>query len=204
MFEGAPVIYASHRRVGAQIIKVWKFRTMVRNAAELCNRENTKVKNGIHFLNIDSNSPLYTKVGRLIERATLTEIPQLFHVITGKMSLVGNRPLPENVVASLAGCYSNVEARFRTPAGLTGPSQLVGRDSLSDAERLRLESTYCRVASQHQVWKLDFMILLYTVLISLKVKSPMSYGEVMQFMLQLSEPNTVYPVIEKIQETSQP
>ena len=99
---------------------VWKFRTMVKNAAEICNRDNTKVENGVHFLNIESNSPLYTGIGRLIERATLTEIPQLFHVITGKMSLVGNRPLPENVVNSLSCSYSNVEARFRTPAGLTG------------------------------------------------------------------------------------
>lgn len=184
-------------------MKVWKFRTMVKNAAQLCNRDNTKVENGVHFLNIDSNSPLYTGIGRLIERATLTEIPQLFHVITGKMSLVGNRPLPENVVAALSRSYSNAEARFRTPAGLTGPSQLVGRDSLSDAERLRLEATYCRVASQHQVWKLDFMILLYTVLISLKLRSPMTYAEVMHFMEQLSAPDTVYPVIEKIHETPQ-
>lgn len=201
-FDGAPVFYKSQRRTGAGTNTVWKFRTMVKNAAELCNRGNTRIEREVRFLNIDSSSPLYTGVGRLIERATLTEIPQLFHVLTGKMTLVGNRPLPEDVVAALSKAYSNVEARFLTPAGLTGPAQLAGRDSLTDRQRLRLEAIYCTVASQDLVWRLDFMILLYTVLTSLHLKAPMSYDNVQEFMLNLSRPGTTHAEIEELPRSS--
>ncbi|MCP5348414.1 MAG: sugar transferase [Gammaproteobacteria bacterium] len=202
IFNGRPILYRSKRRIGAGIGTVTKFRTMVRNAAEICNRDNSPIENGIRFLNIPSSSPLYTPVGRLIERATLTELPQLLQVLAGKMTLVGNRPLPENVVNSLASVYSNVEERFYVPAGLTGPAQLVGRDTLSDSERLGLEAAYCRIASSGNTWQLDFMILYYTVLISAGLKRPMTLREVQTFLMSLSVPGTSYPNIEKLGSTT--
>jgi lipopolysaccharide/colanic/teichoic acid biosynthesis glycosyltransferase len=167
VLDGRPIFYASKRRVyGRHTVLVLKFRTMRRDAERVANR-NTVPVTSTRFLNLPNDSPLYTPVGRWIERLMLTELPQLYHVLLGQMSLVGNRPLPENVIASLAEVHPQVEERFAMPAGLTGPVQLVGRDAISDAERLALEIAYCRaIAESYSIW-LDLRILFYTVLVGL-------------------------------------
>lgn len=179
--EGRPVFYVSSRRVcGRGSMRLWKFRTMVRNAASIANRDTIPVGDGPRFLNLAIESDLYTRVGRLIERCSLTELPQLFHVISGKMSLVGNRPLPENVVDSLLESYPDAEERFRVKCGLTGPVQLVGRTSLSDGERLLVENRYChRVINGYSIL-LDSYILVSSVLLGLRLKGAMSAEAVLR------------------------
>ena len=176
VFTGRPVLYRSMRRVDSgRVMRVVKFRTMVKNAEALANRTTVPVDNNVRFLNIPPSSPLYTSVGRLLERCGITELPQFAHVLRGRMSIVGNRPLPENVMKCLREEYPYAEDRFLTKAGLTGPAQLVGRDSLSDSERLTLEGAYCRACiTSYSMW-LDFSILLYTVLIVIGVKQPLGY-----------------------------
>jgi lipopolysaccharide/colanic/teichoic acid biosynthesis glycosyltransferase len=180
--SGRPVFYRSRRVVASgDVRRIVKFRTMVRNAEQLANRETVPVT-GVRFLNIPSNSPLYTRIGRLLERCGITELPQFVHVLAGQMSIVGNRPLPENVLACLRQEYSFADDRFLTRAGLTGPAQLVGREGLSDDERLRLESAYCRACvSSYSVW-LDLSILARTVLIVLGVMKPMPYQSVIDLL----------------------
>lgn len=184
--EGRPVFYVSRRVTGAggRVSRVVKFRTMVRNAEALYNREVVPIqKDGVRFLNLPPESPLYTPIGRLVERAAFTELPQLLLVLRGEMSLVGNRPLPESVMASLREAYPEVDERLVTPGGMTGPVQLIGRERLTDGQRLDLESTYCHVASECNTWALDFQILLFTVLEALRLRAPMSFGDVKQFLL---------------------
>lgn len=184
--EGRPVFYVSRRVTGpgGRVSRVVKFRTMVRNAEALYNREVVPIqKDGVRFLNLPPNSPLYTRIGRLIERAAFTELPQLLLVLRGRMSLVGNRPLPESVMASLRDAYPQVDDRLLTPAGMTGPVQLIGRERLTDGQRLDLESTYCQVAIECNTWVLDFEILLFTVLEALRLRGPMTFGDVKQFLL---------------------
>lgn len=177
--SGRPVYYRSMRRTSAgEPMRVVKFRTMVRNAAEIANRETVPVDNSTRFLNIPASSPLYTRIGRLLEKVALTELPQFSHVLKGEMSIIGNRPLPQNVMDCLAEEFSNVEDRFITPAGLTGPSQLVGRDFLSDGDRLMLEGEYCRGVQRAYSFRLDLLILLYTVLIVLRLKRGFEPAEV--------------------------
>lgn len=184
VFEGFPVFYSSMRRVSMdEIRRVYKFRTMVRNAEKLYNRETVSIVD-IRFLNMPITSPLYTRIGRIIEKYTLTELPQFIHVLQGYMSIVGNRPLPENVVKSLSEEYPGSILRFQTPAGMTGPIQLVGRSEVIDRDRLILEITYCEAVKHAYSWKLDFLILLYTVLIALKIMAPMTVEEVKQFIIR--------------------
>jgi len=178
ILEGRPVFYASSRRVGQRVIQMVKFRTMVRDAEKIYNRQTVPVSNSVRFLNTPPDCPLYTRIGRLIESLALTEIPQFLHVLKGDMSIVGNRPLPENVIAALAEHFPGLHNRFLTPAGMAGPVQLIGRDELSDGDRLMLESTYCSVAATHYAWGMDFMILWQTVLISLRLKPAFSVEEV--------------------------
>jgi lipopolysaccharide/colanic/teichoic acid biosynthesis glycosyltransferase len=168
-------------------MRVVKFRTMVKNADKIANRDTIAV-GSVRFLNIPPSSPLYTRVGRLLERCGITELPQFVHVLSGKMSIVGNRPLPDNVMNCLSEEYSYADERFLTPAGLTGPAQLVGRDALTDDERLRLESAYCRACVQSYSLRLDISILLYTVLIVVGMKKTLDYQGVLDLIERRSRP----------------
>ena len=191
--EGRPVFYVSRRIVGDEVRKVVKYRTMVRNADKVYNRHTVPISNNMRFLNVPDNSPLYTPIGRIIENFGITELPQFFHVIQGYMSLIGNRPLPEEVLHEIEIEYPGAADRFLTPAGLTGPVQLVGKADLFDRDRLMLEMTYCHVAKQSYSWKLDFLILWYTVLIVLRIKPAMNIDEAKEMILQLSHIPFSYP-----------
>ncbi|WP_229052653.1 sugar transferase [Aeromicrobium sp. Leaf350] len=199
--EGRPVYYRSNRRVSVDhVMKVVKFRTMVRNADKIVNRDTVPVEAQVRFLNIPPDSPLYTRVGRFLEGVGLTEIPQLVHVISGRMSLIGNRPLPENVQNMLREEFPHADDRFLTPSGLTGPAQLVGRQALTDDERLTIETAYCRAAMRGYSIRLDLAILFSTVFIVLHVKKPMNYLEVEAIINRYSRVRTM--VLETSPEPS--
>jgi lipopolysaccharide/colanic/teichoic acid biosynthesis glycosyltransferase len=182
IINGLPVFYVSERRVHYQrLARITKFRAMVRNADKIANRDTIPVADTI-FLNLPIDSPLYTRLGRLFERLCLTELPQFLHVLMGQMSLIGNRPLPENIVAKLRAKYPYADSRFLTKSGMTGPVQLVGRDNLPDDERLSLEIKYCRACLESYSLRLDFLILLYTVLLGFRLIETFSVHEVEQLM----------------------
>jgi lipopolysaccharide/colanic/teichoic acid biosynthesis glycosyltransferase len=179
-FEGRPVFYVSRRRVhGEVVMPILKFRTLRRNADALFNRETVPVT-AQRFLNLPLDSPLYTRTGRIIERLMLTELPQIWHVIQGRMSVVGNRPLPVNVVESLREAHPGVDMRFLAPAGLTGPVQLVGRDCIEDGDRLALEFAYVARVSRTNVVFFDLGVLTMTVAASLSDRWRMTYAQAMQ------------------------
>jgi lipopolysaccharide/colanic/teichoic acid biosynthesis glycosyltransferase len=183
VLSGRPVLYRSMRRVSTDdVLRIVKFRTMVKNAEALVNRTTVPIQNDVRFLNIAPDSPLYTRIGRLLERCGITEIPQLVHVLRGQMSIVGNRPLPENVVNALRAEYPTADDRFLTKSGLTGPAQLVGRAALTDLERQPLEGAYCRACvRRYSIW-LDVSILVATVMIVIGVKKAYTYQGVLDLM----------------------
>jgi lipopolysaccharide/colanic/teichoic acid biosynthesis glycosyltransferase len=164
VLEGRPIFYVSQRQIGpGRVRPVLKFRTMHRNADKLFNRDSIPVTD-TRFLNVPREAAVYTGIGRVIERLALTEIPQLLHVVTGDMSLIGSRPLPVRVMEMLREANPAASDRFLTKAGLTGPVQLVGRDHISDADRLLLEIDYCRIATSADYRiRLDLWLLYYTV-----------------------------------------
>jgi lipopolysaccharide/colanic/teichoic acid biosynthesis glycosyltransferase len=115
-----------------------KFRSMVVDAeqrrAELMARDDG---NGVLFKL--KRDPRVTRVGAIIRRFSLDELPQLFNIISGDMSLVGPRPpLPEEV----AGYSNDASRRLRVRPGLTGLWQVSGRSDLSWEESLRLDLRY--------------------------------------------------------------
>lgn len=181
-FEGRPIFYVSERRVlGKKTIPLLKFRTMVRHADKIANR-NTVPIDGVRFLNLSIDSPLYTRIGRSIERFHLTELPQILHIVRGHMTFIGNRPLPENVIACLKEQFPQVEDRFLTPSGLTGPVQLAGRSKVSDQQRLQLEIGYCRFCSESYSVVVDCAILARTVFSVLGIQRFLLPEEVFQWM----------------------
>ena len=187
VLEGRPVLYTSKRRVGPGPVEpIVKFRTMCRDADRIANRDTVPI-NSTRFLNLPIDSPLYTPVGRLIERLMLTEMPQLLHVLQGRMSIIGNRPLPENVTASLREAFPDVEDRFLAPAGLTGPVQLVGRDTISDAHRLEIEIAYCNVVMHSYAPMLDLKILALTVMGGFSERARFTTDDVLALLAQYGD-----------------
>ena len=158
---------------------------MQRNADKILNRDTVPVVHTV-FLNIPRDFSVYTRVGRIIERLALTELPQLLHVLSGQMSLIGSRPLPKRVMDILRSRHPFTEDRFLTQGGLTGPVQLVGRDAISDAERLALEADYCRIAASDAYRiRLDLWLLLYTVIVVITPRRLMTPGEVRNKMYRI-------------------
>jgi len=103
-----------------------------------------------------TNDPRVTRVGRMLRRTSLDELPQLFNVLKGQMSLVGPRPVPAYEVA----CYRNGEhKRLAALPGITGLWQVNGRCRVSFEEMIRMDLEYIRNAS---LW-LDLRILLLTI-----------------------------------------
>lgn len=134
-----PAFY-SQRRIGRGGVPfvMWKFRTMVVNADALkAELSGANENDGLMFKM--RRDPRVTRVGRLLRRTSMDELPQLINVLTGDMSLVGPRPpLPEEVAK-----YDEVELRRLTVRpGMTGLWQISGRSDLSWDETIQLDLQY--------------------------------------------------------------
>lgn len=105
------------------------------------------------------NDPRITRVGKVIRNSSLDELPQLFNVLKGDMSLVGNRPLPLYEAEKLTS--DEWVERFMAPAGITGLWQVTerGKAGVSEDGRMKLDITYAR---KYSLW-MDMKILLKTL-----------------------------------------
>ncbi|MFF3858796.1 sugar transferase [Streptomyces sp. NPDC002209] len=134
-----PAFYRQ-RRIGRDGVPfvMWKFRTMVVDADRLKNELSGANENDGLMFKI-RRDPRVTRVGRLLRRTSMDELPQLFNVMSGHMSLVGPRPpLPEEVAQ-----YDEVELRRLTVRpGMTGLWQISGRSDLSWDETIQLDLQY--------------------------------------------------------------
>ena len=143
-----PVFYIAKRAGrGYRVFNFFKFRTMEVDADKKVdqlshlNQYNSATENGPVFFKV-SNDPRITKVGAFLRNSSLDELPQLFNVLFGDMSLVGNRPLPLYEAEALT---TDVWAeRFMAPAGITGLWQIKkrGQEDMSVEERIGLDIAY--------------------------------------------------------------
>lgn len=158
--SGYPVIFKQYR-VGKdnKLFYIYKFRTMK------VNTRNTSTDD------LSEADAVITKSGRILRKTSLDELPQLFNVLTGKMSFVGPRPLiPEEKEIRIIRKEYNV---YSVRPGITGLAQVNGRDMLSAKEKALFDKEYV----EKQSILLDIKIMFKTVAVVLKRENISEGGE---------------------------
>jgi exopolysaccharide biosynthesis polyprenyl glycosylphosphotransferase len=152
-----PVIYAQERYgLNRRRFRMLKFRTMVKDAERLQVALETLNEAAGPVFKI-ANDPRLTPLGRWLRRTSIDELPQLFNVLAGDMSLVGPRPLPVRDVALIT--RSADMRRFSVRPGVTGLWQISGRSNLAFDRWITLDLHYI----DHWSLKLDVAILARTI-----------------------------------------
>ena len=151
VFEGCPVFFTQERSgLNGRPFRLLKFRSM---------------RNGE-----GSDAERLTRFGRFLRSSSLDELPELFHVLSGKMSLVGPRPMPVRYLHR----YSETQLRrLEVRPGITGLAQINGRNMLSWDEKFRYDVQY---ADFHPLW-LDVKILFKTVAAVFSARGISAEGE---------------------------
>jgi lipopolysaccharide/colanic/teichoic acid biosynthesis glycosyltransferase len=156
-------IFFVHTRVGRgrRPFRLWKFRSMLANADDVLGRylarhpELSAEWEANHKL---KNDPRITYVGRMLRRSSLDELPQLWNVLRGSMSMIGPRPIVEAEVPKYGAAMDQYASVL---PGLTGLWQVSGRTDLSYRRRIDLDTEYIREWS----FLLDLRILWRTVVV---------------------------------------
>lgn len=144
-----PIFYSAKRAgKGFKVFKFYKFRSMIVDADK-------EVQNMLHFNQYGGSEngatfvkfkddPRITRIGKFLRNTSADELPQLFNVLKGDMSLVGNRPLPLYEAEKLT--TNEFVERFNAPAGITGLWQVNkrGKADMSTEERINLDIVYSR------------------------------------------------------------
>jgi lipopolysaccharide/colanic/teichoic acid biosynthesis glycosyltransferase len=155
-------VFFGHRRIrrSGEFFTMWKFRTMCVKSSEVLEqylRTNPEARAEWRQCHKLRNDPRVTRVGRFLRRTSLDELPQIWNVLNGTMSMVGPRP----IVSAEVEKYGDSFADFcLVKPGITGLWQTSGRSNTSYSERVRLDRTYA------QTWSLsaDLKILAKTPL----------------------------------------
>ena len=148
LYDGGPVLYTQDRltRDGREF-KMYKFRSMKVNAeqegARLAAKEDSRI----------------TPVGKIIRRFHVDELPQLFNILKGEMSLVGPRPERRQIAEEYAETMPEFNLRLQVKAGLTGYAQVYGQYNTTPYDKLKLDLTY--IANYSIL--MDIKIILLTV-----------------------------------------
>jgi Undecaprenyl-phosphate galactose phosphotransferase WbaP len=155
-----PVFYRDQRmgRDGS-LFSCVKFRTMIPNSEALLQRlleENNEMKEEYLKYHKLRNDPRVTRIGRFLRKTSLDELPQLWNVLRGEMSLVGPRPYLPRESKDIGATQSEI---LRVTPGITGPWQVDGRNHTSFLERVRMDAYYVRDWS---IW-LDLVLLARTL-----------------------------------------
>lgn len=139
-----PVFFIQERSgFGGKPFKLFKFRGMVQNALEI-GPELTQ-----------QNDPRVTKVGRILRRTSIDEIPNFINVLKGEMSVIGPRP----EILSITSKYNDIQRKvFQFKPGVTGISQINGRQMLTPEQRVNMEIDYY---NKETFWS-DLKVLLNT------------------------------------------
>ena len=148
-----PVFFKQGRRTtDGRVFQMIKFRTMVVNAEKM----------GAGIFNYE-NDPRVTKVGRKLRDSSIDELPQLFNILKGDMSVVGPRPCVTYELGDFDTLNKKYKKRFQAKAGLTGWAQVKGRNNISWDDKVTFDNEYVDMFAKYGVLA-DIRILFESVL----------------------------------------
>ena len=160
-----PVIF-TQKRIGkhGEEFRFIKYRTMVPDADEILFemlKKDKKVREEYELNKKLKNDPRITKVGKVLRKLSIDELPQMINVFFGDMSLVGNRPYLPREIDDMGDYFEDI---VKTKPGLTGYWQVAGRSNTTFQKRLELEKYY----SNHAGLRMDIKIFFKTFKVVLK------------------------------------
>lgn len=161
-------IVFGHERIGKDMkkIKVYKFRTMYENSEEIFNNFTEEQKKE-YYINFKlDNDPRITRVGSVLRKTSLDELPQLINILKGDMSIVGPRPIVEKEIPKYGEYAKEV---FSVLPGLTGYWQANGRSDTTYEERVQMDMYYIKNRSL----LMDLKIILKTFATVIKKEGAM-------------------------------
>ncbi len=163
MSPGSVFYFQDRAGIGNRPFRMWKVRTMAPNAdamlGALIAKSETTQSNWDRSMKLQDDPRIIPVIGRIMRRFSIDELPQLWNVVRGDMSLVGPRPLPPYHLDRYEPLVKQVRSRIRP--GITGLWQVSGRSTVSLAEQQRYDIYYVRNWS---LW-LDIHILARTILV---------------------------------------
>ena len=147
-----PVLFTQERRTkNGRVFKMYKFRSMVVNAENM----------GTGLFNYENDSRV-TNVGRFLRNTSIDELPQLWNVVKGDLSIVGPRPCVKYELGDFETLNKKYKKRFEVRAGITGLAQVKGRNENSWEEKVTYDNQYIEEFKKQGLW-LDIKILFATV-----------------------------------------
>ena len=140
IFDGFPIFFTSTRysSISKPFLSL-KFRSMINNSTLI--KSEIEKYNKVGFESIPLSSSVYTKLGKLLERTQLVELPQLYNCLRGDLSLVGCRPLPKKNLQNLENEFGHclIETRGLRKGGLAGTAQIFNKAKLTSKKRIEIE-----------------------------------------------------------------
>ena len=148
LYDGGPVFYKQDRlTLNGKVFKIIKFRSMrmdsEKSGAQLAKKHDDRV----------------TPVGRVIRKLHLDELPQIFNIIKGDMSMVGPRPERPEIAKLYKETFPEFDYRLKMKAGLTGYAQVYGKYNTTPRDKVKLDLTYYE---HYSIW-LDIKLIMLTV-----------------------------------------
>jgi lipopolysaccharide/colanic/teichoic acid biosynthesis glycosyltransferase len=157
--EGPALFIQDRIGKGGAVFRLYKFRTMVVNA------EHT----GTGLCSYPGD-PRVTKVGRYLRAASLDELPQLYNVVMGSMSIVGPRPAVTYELGDYTTLKDHIKIRFRVKPGITGLAQISGRNGLDWSQKIALDNMYVERFARLGIIE-DIAIAIRTVWVMLSMRN---------------------------------
>lgn len=150
--DGYPIFYTQTRVAkDKKDFKLYKFRSMKKNAEEIHGQMKQEYgEEEISFKLKDEDDPRVLKVGHIIRKFNIDELPQILNIIKGDMSLVGPRPLPKYEAVDTNQEYGDkYDLRYRVPQGLTCYWQVADRSEITYEDRMKMD---CKYAKEANLW----------------------------------------------------